>query len=144
MAPPTRDDPLTNAHFVVEIDGVQAAAFAEASGLESETAVVEYRTGADRTTRKVPGLTKYANVVLKRGVTRNRDLWDWRKTVVDGNAQRRNGSIVLLEADGTEVVRWNFFEGWPCKWAGPSLNARANDVAIETLEIAVERLELAS
>ena len=143
MPPAGRVDPYRNFNFIVEIDGIQAAAFAEASGLDSETAVIEYRTGADRVVRKLPGLTKYANVVLKRGITRDADLWNWRQAVIDGNVERRNGSIVLLDEQRNEVVRWNFFDGWPCKWSGPALHAEGEDVAIETLEIAIERLELA-
>jgi len=143
MPPAGRVDPYRNFNFIVELDGIPAAVFAEASGLESETAVIEYRTGADRVVRKLPGLTKYANIVLKRGVTRDADLWNWRKAVIDGNVERRNGSIVLLDEQRNEVVRWNFFDGWPCKWSGPALHAEGEDVAIETLEIAIERLELA-
>jgi phage tail-like protein len=113
------------------------------SGLESETAVVEYRTGGDPSTvRKVPGLTKYANIVLKRGLTRDLELWNWRKTVVDGKTVRRSGSIILLDESGKQVLRWHFVGGWPVKWEGPALNAQANEVAIETLEIAHEGLEL--
>ena len=127
----------------MEIDGIPAAAFASASGLESETAVIEYRTGVDATTvRKLPGLTKYANIVLKRGLTRDLSLWNWRKAIVNGKPDRRSGSIVLLDEAGKQVLRWNFVRGWPAKWEGPALNARANEVAIETLEIAHEGFEL--
>ena len=144
MPPSQRDDPFKAFHFRVEIDGVARAAFSEVGGLESETAVIEYRAGGDPTTvRKLPGLTRYSNIVLRRGITKDADLWNWRKTVVEGNVDRRNGSIVLLADDGTELVRWNFFHGWIAKWEGPALNARGNDVAIETIEIAHEGLELA-
>lgn len=144
-APQQRDDPYKAFSFVVEIDGIERAAFSEVSGLESETAVVEYRVGSElNTVRKLPGLTKYANIVLRRGVTKDDELWNWRKAVVDGNVDRRNGSIVLLDDARNEVVRWSFRNGWPCKWEGPALNARANEVAIETLEIAHESLELVS
>ena len=71
MPPAGRVDPYRKFNFIVEIDGSQAAAFAEVSGLESQTAVIEYRTGADVFVRKPPGLTKYSTVVLKRGVTRD-------------------------------------------------------------------------
>jgi phage tail-like protein len=143
MAGPQRDDPYKAFIFLVEIDGIARAAFSEVSGLESETAVVEYRMGAEPTTvRKLPGLTKYANIVLRRGVTKDDELWNWRKAVVDGNVDRRNGSITLLDDSHNEVVRWNFYNGWPSKWEGPALDAKANEVAIETLEIAHEGLEL--
>ncbi len=144
MAPPKRDDPYKAFNFLVEIEGITRAGFSEASGLESETAVIEYRLGGEpRTVRKLPGLTKYGNLVLRRGVTKDAELWNWRKTVVDGKAVRRNGSVTLLDDDGTEVARWNFFNGWICKWEGPALNAKANEVAIETIEIAHEGLERA-
>lgn len=142
--PGARVDPLPAFQFTVEIDGIAVASFSEVSGLESETAVLEYRNGNDQMTRKLPGLHRFGDIVLKRGVTPGRELWNWRKAVIDGNVQRRNGSIVLLDGKREEVVRWNFSEGWPRKWVGPTLDARAKEVAIETLEIAVERIELAS
>lgn len=140
MPAPQRDDPYKNFNFLVEIDGIARAAFSEVSGLESETTVVEYRTGSDFGTRKLPGLTKYANIVLRRGITQDADLWDWRQSVVDGDVQRRNGKILLLDDARTPVVRWTFREGWPCKWQGPALNAKNSEVAIEVLEIAHEGL----
>lgn len=113
------------------------------SGLESETAVIEYREGGVNTTvHKLPGLTKYANIVLKRGLTRDLSLWNWRKAVVNGKTDRRSGSIILLDETGNQVLRWHFEAGWPVKWEGPAFNAAANEVAIETLEIAHEGLEL--
>lgn len=139
-----RHDPYKAFNFRVEINGIARAAFSEVGGLESETAVIEYRMGGEpATVRKLPGLTKYANIVLRRGITQDAELWNWRQTVVQGNVDRRNGSIVLLDDDGTEVLRWNFFHGWIAKWEGPALNAQANEVAIETIEIAHEGLELA-
>lgn len=105
--------------------------------------MIEYRTGGDPlTVHKLSGLTKYANIVLKRGLTRDASLWNWRREIVNGKPDRRNGSVVLLDETGQQVLRWNFVRGWPARWEGPALNARANEVAIETLEIAHEGLEL--
>jgi phage tail-like protein len=141
MAPPQRDDPYKAFNFVVEIDGLAVAAFSEVSGLESETEVIEYRAGGEAgTVRKLPGLTRFANIVLRRGVTQDAELWDWRKAVEQGTVDRRNGSIVLLDDDRTPVLRWTFRNGWISKWVGPDLNATANEVAIETIEIAHEGL----
>jgi phage tail-like protein len=142
---PQRDDPYRAFNFRVEIDGITVAAFSEVSGLESETAVIEYRAGDEKRSaaRKLPGLTKYANIVLRRGVTQSAELWAWRKSVEDGKVDRRNGSIVLLDEDRSEVLRWNFVNGWISKWIGPTLNAEGNEVAIETIEIAHEGLEQA-
>jgi phage tail-like protein len=143
MAPP-RPDPYKVFKFRVEIDGLTSAAFSEVNGVDSETTVVEYRTGSEpNSVRKLPGLTKYPNIVLKRGVTQDTELWNWRRRVVDGDVDRRNGSIILQDDSGQDQVRWNFRNGWPCKLQGPHLNAHGNDVAIETLEISHEGLERA-
>jgi len=145
MPPPQRNDPFKAFNFLVEIEGIAQAAFSEVSGLESETAVIEYRAGAEKmnAVRKLPGLTRFGNIVLRRGVTQDADLWNWRKSIVEGDIDRRNGSIVLLDDKRNEVVRWNFRNGWISKWEGPTLNAKANEVAIETIEIAHEGLERA-
>ncbi len=81
--------------------------------------------------------------MLKRGITQDAELWSWRQRIVDGNVDRRNGSIVLQDDSGADQVRWNFRNGWPCKLHGPHLNAHGNDIAIETLEISHEGLERA-
>jgi phage tail-like protein len=142
MAPPPSDDPYKAFNFLVEIDGITSARFCEVTGLQSETDVIEYREGGGSTTvRKLPGLTKYANLILRGGITQDAELWHWRKAVEQGNLDRRNGSIVLLADDGTEVLRWNFTSGWISKWEGPALNATGSEVAIETIEIAHEGLE---
>lgn len=145
MPASSRKDPFGRFNFLLEIEGVTEAGFSEVGGLANETEVIEYREGNDKVNspRKLPGLTKYSNITLKRGVTADNSLWNWRKTVIDGAVERRNGSIILLDASRTEILRWNFYSGWPCKWEGPTLNAKSNEVAIETLEIAHERLELA-
>src|SRR5687767_2179248 len=103
MAAPTRHDPYKNFPFRVEIEGLTSTGFAEVSGLSATAEVIEYREGADITsTRKLPGLIKYANVTLKRGITASRELFDWWMTVVNGNVQRRNVLIVLLDDDRKE------------------------------------------
>ncbi len=141
---PRRDtDPFAEYSFLVEIDGVTSAGFAEVGGLSTETEIIEYRNGNEPTTvRKLPGLTKYANVVLKRGITRDSSLWDWRKTVIDGQLERRAVQIRLLDEARQPVVRFTLLEAWPVTYEGPGLNARGNEIAIETLELAHERLEI--
>jgi phage tail-like protein len=141
MPPSARHDPSSRYNFRVEIDGVTVARFRECRGLSSETDVITYREGGDALIRQLPGLTKYSPITLTRGIVDDRSLWEWRKKVVDGDVDRRNGSIILLAANGTEIARWSFQNGWPSKWHGPDLNAQSSDVAIETLEIVHERLE---
>lgn len=143
----TRKDPYTNFNFVVEIDGIQRAAFHEASGLDSSIDVIEHREGGLKPgpVLKFPGQVKFSNIMLKWGMTDDAELYDWHRQWADGDAgaPRKNGSIVLLDRQGTEKARWNFFNAWPCKWTGPSLNAESADIAIESLELAHERLEKA-
>jgi phage tail-like protein len=139
----TRKDPLVNFNFKVEIDGIVRAAFHEASGLDSTVAVIEHREGGENLTlRKLPGQVKYTNISLKWGMTDDTDLYQWHRQWVDGDpaATRRNGSIVLLDRQGQEKARWNFFNAWPTHWTGPSFSAEANDIAIEALELAHEGL----
>lgn len=144
MATADRADPYSAFNFQIEIDGVTVAGFSECSGLTTESDHIEYRTGAeDITVRKLPGLRKYPNIVLKRGYTTATELWEWRKKVINGQTQRCSGSITLLDESRKKALEWKFREGWPCKWEGPTLNAKNNEVAIETLEICHEGLELA-
>jgi phage tail-like protein len=86
---------------------------------------------------------KTTNITLKRGWTQNTKLWEWRKKVIDGKTQRTSGTITLLDESRQPALRWNFRQGWPSKWEGPSLNGKTSEVAIETLEIANEGIELA-
>lgn len=138
-----RNDPYGQFNFQIEIDGVIQGGFSEASGLTTDTNIIEYREGQEiTTTRKLPGLMKYNNIVLKRGWTNDRKLWEWRKKVIDGKTERQSGTIVLLDEGRQPALRWNFVQGWPSKWEGPALNAKTSEVAIETLEIAHEGLEL--
>ena len=144
MATGVIPDPYGNFNFTIEIDGIERAAFQECSGFDSTIDVIEHREGGENTTpRKLPGLTKYSNITLKWGMTNDRELYDWHRRVVEGEIERKNGSIVLRNRKGEEVARWNFVRAWPTKWDGPDLNAEGNDVAIETLELAHEGVERA-
>lgn len=144
-----RDDPYSGLNFQVVIDGVFddggsiRGSFTEVSGLDVEVVPIEYRNGSeDMTTRKLPGLKKFSNITLKRGVIGDLTFWQWIKSVLDGNVQRVNGTITLLNESREPVMRWRFRRAWPCKWVGPKLNAKNNEVALETLELCHEGLEI--
>jgi phage tail-like protein len=138
-------DPYRNFNFLVEIDGITQAGFSDVSGLSADNTPIEYREGGMTTmVHKLPGLTKYSNITLKWGLTDSRELYDWFHDVTQGTITRKTGSIVVNDIDGvTEKVRWNFYNAWPTKWTGPTFTAKGNDVAIDTLELAVERVERA-
>jgi phage tail-like protein len=129
----------------IKIDGLELGTgfFRSVGGLSAETEVVDYREGgvADFT-RKLPGRTKWPNLVLKRGFSADRQLWDWHQTVVAGKPVLRSGSILVYDEEGALVRTFKFKNGWPCKWEGPELDASKNEVAIETIEIAHEGIEL--
>ena len=140
----SRVDPYKNFHFRLEIDGITQAGFTECSGLGSEVEVIEYREGREPThVRKLPGRVRYPDITLKWGVTDSRELYDWHRAVLQGQIQRKNLVIILLDDSGADKVRWNVSEAWPTKWEGPDLCAKGNDVAIETLVITCEGIELA-
>jgi phage tail-like protein len=144
--PNSRDrDPFVASRFRIEIDGLTVGVFAAVGGLETRTDVVEYVDGSDLLVRKRPGRTRYANIVLKRGMIGDNDeLWAWYKAVTDGQMQRRSGSIIVLGDDGsTEKVRYNFFDAWPCRWKSLELDGAAPSAVIEEIELVVEKIERA-
>jgi len=149
MALVQRDDPYGGFNFEVVLTNVSPdgasvkGSFAEVAGLEAEVVAMEYRNGSEETRlRKLPGLTKYKSITLKRGIIGDLTFWNWLRQGVTGNVQRVEGSIILKDEDGTEVMRWNFERAWASKWTGPGLNAKNSEVSIETLEMQIERLEI--
>ncbi len=135
-------DPAGRFTFVVEIDGIPASAFLSVSGLEAETELIEYRSGNDRTVRKKPGRTKYANVVLRRGYTGNSDLWNWYQQVIRGEFDRKNISIVLLRANQTELERYNLYEAFPVRYKNYELDSsKGMTPVIEEIELSYEWFE---
>ena len=144
MATGDRKDPYRGFNFRVEIDNITVGAFSDVSGLSSDGDIVEYREGTDRElhVRKLMGLRKFSNIMLKRGYTDNRELWNWRNNIVNGTPDRRNGAIVLMDEERNDMLRWEFEGGWIHKIDGPTFNAKGNDVTIESLEIVIESLAL--
>ena len=139
MATGERKDPHRNFRFRLEIDGIQQAGFSEATVPDTTSDVVEYREGTEVTTpRKLPGLTKYGNLSLKWGTTDSMDLYNWRKQIIDGNIQRKNIAVILIDEGGNDKARWEFVNAWPSKYDPPDMNATGNAVAIETMEIVHE------
>jgi phage tail-like protein len=137
-------------HFLLEIQGVISdnkiivGGFKAVSGMDSETEIIEFKQGNDLIVRKKPGRTSYSNIVLERGYTATDDLWQWRKNIEDGKIDRRAGSVIILDQDGqSEVARYNFYEGWPCKWNAPEMDSDSSSMAIEKIELAIEKVERA-
>jgi phage tail-like protein len=135
---PGRVDPYRGYNFAVEVEGLVAGGFSEVSGLEIDIEVLQYREGGvNGFIHQRAGPAKYpSNLILKRGVTDSKVLWNWYWDVVQGTINRKNVSVLLMDESGEERLRWNFEQAYPVKWAGPGLHAGSNEVAIETLELA--------
>ena len=138
MATGNRTDPFRGYNFAVEIEGLVAGGFSEVSGLEIDIEVQDYREGGvNGFTHKFAGPARYpSNLVLKRGVTQSKVLWNWYWQVVHGTIERKNVSVLLMDESGEEKLRWNFRRAYPVKWSGPGLRAGANEVAVESIELA--------
>ena len=140
--------PLTTLHFAVSWqDSQNTSSFSEVSGLTMEAEVVEYRGGADKqlSTRKQPGLKKFGNVTLKRGIApaeAGNGLFQWYNTILGGSVQRRNVTVSLLNEEREPVMTWKIRDAWPVKVEGPGLKSTGTDVSLETVEFACEGVEV--
>ena len=136
--------PLSNYHFTVDWGG-RNTGFTEVSGLSIEIEVIEYREGnsPDHTT-KMPGIRKYNNIILKRRIVEgDTEFYKWINTIKNNTVEKRDLQITLLNEVNEPVRVWKVHSAWPCKIQSQDLKANGNEVAIETIEIAHEGLEIA-
>lgn len=141
--PGKRRDAYGAYYFAVELDGVESAFFRSVSGLKSEAEVVSIQEGGVNTyEHKLIGRTKYPNIVLKQGFA-DATLWNWRAQFVGDDStpfKRFSGTITQYGPGGAKAHQWQFERGWICKWEGPEFDASKNEISIESIEIAHERL----
>jgi phage tail-like protein len=117
---------LGTSHFRVLV-GREELGFCDVSPLSSRT---DPETGED-----------FAHVVLRRALSRDTTLFDWRRSVVDGQDDRRSVTIQQLEGAGGRVANaWRLVRAWPCRWSGPALNALESGIALEEIELAFDDL----
>ncbi|MGI2296654.1 phage tail protein [Paenibacillus sp. GXUN7292] len=122
--------------FMVELDGLLVAGFSEVGGLVVETDTEEYAEGGlNQFVHRFPSRTKHVPLSLKRGMTLSDELWNWYANVVEGQIERKSGSIILYNERDQEFRRWNFYDAYPTKWSGPDLNASASEIAVEYIEL---------
>jgi phage tail-like protein len=136
--------PMSAYHFSVEWGG-PTIAFHQVTGLNLEVNVVEFRNGSspESTVQKMPGLIKYSNIVLKRGVTKNdTSFFGWINTIKLNTVERRDITISLLDEEHAPVMIWKVRNAFPVRYSGPVLTANSSDIAMEELEIAHEGLML--
>lgn len=137
-------NPYASHNFQVEFLGIQHATFTECILPVASIEVIEYRQGADaaNNVHKLPGLVKYGNLVLKRGLASSMAIWDWFSTFVAGAGAPQTVKVILLDSARNPVIAWEFSNAWPVKYESPPLSGKANVLAIETLELAVDGMQI--
>lgn len=136
--------PLPVFHFTVQWGGTRIG-FSEVTGLTQENQAIEYRDGSflEYSTIKQPGLRKFNNITLKRGVVAgDNEFFAWLSTIKLNVVERRDLTISLLNEEHNPVMTWKVLRAFPVKIEGPQLKASGNEVAIESIELAHEGLEV--
>jgi len=134
--------PIPKFHFQVEWGGARIG-FTEVTGLTVENEVIEYREGSSPEYNKIkmPGLHKFGNITLKRGIfASDNEYFAWLNTVKLNTIERRDVIISLLNEEHQPVVVFKVKQAWPVKIQAPDLKSDANEVAIESIELAHEGL----
>ena len=134
--------PLPKFYFEVKWDA-NVMAFQEVSGLDVEAQIIEYRAGNSKvfSTVKMPGLKKYGNITMKKGVfTKDNKFWAWLDQIKLNTIKRIPVTISLLDENGAPTMVWTLANAWPTKITGTDLKADGNEVAVESIEIAHEGL----
>jgi phage tail-like protein len=138
--------PLPKFHFQVKWDSA-VMSFEEVSGLDVEAQPIEYRHGDSPvfSALKMPGLKKYGNVTMKKGVFKaDNKFWEWFNQIKMNTVKRVPVTISLLDEEGKPTMVWTLANAWPTKVSGTDLKSEGNEVAVETIEIAPEGLTISN
>jgi phage tail-like protein len=140
--------PMPKFRFEVDLGtDLKGIAFQEVSGMDVESQVIEYRNSNSPlfSTEKMPGITKYGNVTMKRGVFANDDsFWNWHAEIKMNTVKRRTVIIRLLDENNAVTMQWTLHNAWPTKITSTDLKSDGNEVAIDTLELAHEQLTISN
>jgi phage tail-like protein len=137
--------PMPKFYFSVDIGDMKDIPFQEVSGLETETQQIEYRHGDNPqfSTIKMPGIAKVGNVTMKKGVfVKDNRFFDWYDQVKMNTIKRVTVTIKLLDETGKATITWTLANAWPTKVTGTDLKSDGNEVAIESIEIAHEKVTI--
>ena len=138
--------PMPKFHFQVKWDS-EVMSFQEVSGLDVESQPIEYRAGDSKTFSvvKMPGIKKYGNVTMKKGVFKSDNkFWDWFNQIKMNTIKRVPVTISLLDEEGNPTMVWTLTNAWPSKITGTDLKSDGNEVAVESIEVVHEGLEIAN
>jgi len=136
--------PLPKFHFQVKWDA-EVMSFQGVSGLDMEAQVIEYRHGDSKefSTVKMPGIKKFGNVTMKKGVFKSDNkFWDWFNEIKMNTIKRKPVTISLLDEEGGATMVWTLANAFPTKITGTDLKSDGNEVAIESIEIVHEGLTI--
>lgn len=134
--------------FRFEVDlgtEMKGVAFQEVSGMDVENQVIEYRKSNSPlfSVQKMPGIAKYSNITMKRGVFVNDNtFWNWHAEIKMNTIKRRTVLIKLLDEQGKVTMQWQLDNAWPTKITSTDLKSDGNEVAVDTLEIAHEQITI--
>lgn len=136
--------PMPKFRFEVDLGTeLKGIAFQEVSGMDTETQIIEYRQSNSPlfSTQKMPGIKKYGNIIMKRGVFVNDNtFWKWHQEITMNTIKRRTVLIKLLDESGNVTMQWQLNNAWPTKITSTDLKSDGNEVAVDTIEIAHEQL----
>lgn len=139
-------DPLAGFQFALETQGMITGYFSEVSGIGSENEVIDHKVVSEdghEYNQKIPGRLKWTDVTLKRGITDNLQIWEWRDLVVQGKMKdaRKNCSIKMYDRDYKLAARWDFTNAWPSKVTGPATKSDSNEIGVEEVVLVHEGLK---
>lgn len=139
----SRTDPISVYKFWVEVDGIVSGYFTECSGLTIQRKTDDHiEGGINDYVHKLPGRIEQSNITLKRGLA-DEALWSWFvKGLTTFRVERRSVTILLYSNDHTQVKRWNLHQAYPIKWQGPDLKTDSTQVALESIELVHQGLEM--
>jgi len=137
-------DPLLQGNVLLDIDGVGVVAnFTSVSGISSEVEIVDNPYVTEQGTieiAKLPGKPKTPTITLKRGLTGATEMWKWHANVMAGQPDRRDGSVIMMNTVGEEILRYNFTRAMVSKISLSEGGATASGVQIEEATLACEKL----
>lgn len=136
--------PMPKFRFEVDLgNGLSSVAFQEVTGMDVESQIIEYRHANSPlfSTAKMPGIQKYGNVTMKRGIFVNdNSFWNWHQQISMNTVKRITVLIKLLDEAGKVTMQWQLNNAWPTKITSTDLKSESNEVAVDTIEIAYEKM----
>ena len=138
--------PMPKFRFEVDLGTeLKGVAFQEVSGMDVENQIIEYRKSNSPlfSTQKMPGIAKFGNITMKRGVFVNDNtFWNWHAEIKMNTVKRRTVLIKLLDESGGVTMQWQLDNAWPTKITSTDLKSDGNEVAVDTIEIAHEQITI--